>query len=81
MHRTTRIVASTLAIAALGVVGSQTGASATTETNTCSHGVVPNNSGHKWVAFISSRDVEDAHIHKYLHNTGLIGDHIRERNC
>ena len=31
---------------------------------------------------MSFRNVEDTHIHKYLHRTGFSpGNHYRERNC
>lgn len=81
MHRTRGILASTLAMAALGVAGAQSGAHATSATDTCSHGVVTPSSGHNHgVAFVSSRDVEDAHIHNYKHMTGF-APHYRERNC
>ena len=81
MHRTTRIVASTLAVAALGVAGAQSGAQATSATSTCSHGVVTPSSGHNHgVEYVSSRDVEDAHIHNYKHMTGFT-PHYRERTA
>jgi len=39
-------------------------------------------SGHKSVEYLSSRNVEDAHIHKYRHNTGFfLTTHTAERNC
>jgi hypothetical protein len=83
MPRTTRIVVSTLAIAALGIAGSQSGASATQGTDTCTHGVLVPSSGHNaGVEYLSSRDVEDAHIHKYKHHVAFPGfPHNRERNC
>jgi hypothetical protein len=81
MHRTTRIVASTLAMAALGVAGAQSGANATQGTTTCTHGVQTPSSGHNYgVEYESFRDVEDAHIHKYKHKTGTTV-HRREVNC
>lgn len=81
MHRTTRIVASTLAVAALGVAGAQSGANATQGTDTCTHGVLTPSSGHNYgVEFESSWDNEDAHVHKYRHKTGTL-IHRRERNC
>jgi hypothetical protein len=83
MQRTTRILASTLAMAALGVAGAQGGALATSATDTCSHGVVTPSSGHNHgVEYRSFRTVENTHIHKYLHRTGFApGNHYRERNC
>ena len=68
MHRTTRIVASTLAIAALGVAGTQTGANATPVTNTCVHGAVAPSSGHaNGVEYIGFVNVAAGHIHRYKH--------------
>lgn len=83
MQRTTRMLASTLAIAALGVVGAQTGAHATQTTTTCTHGVSVPSSGHNaGVEYLSFRDEEDAHIHKYKHHVGFPGiPHNREKNC
>ncbi len=81
MTRTTRIVASTLAVAALAVAGAQSGANATAWTDTCTHGVAIPSSGHdNGVTFLSSRDVADTHIHEYRHHQGLTS-HKREVNC
>ena len=83
MTRTTRRLASTLAVAALGVAGAQSGAHATSFTDTCSHGVVIPSSGHNHgVEYESFRNVEDAHIHKYRHMNGFfVTAHRKERNC
>jgi hypothetical protein len=60
--RTVRIVASTLAVAALGVVGSQSGALASQATETCTHGIAYDNSSHKRVEYLGSRTtVRPAH--------------------
>jgi hypothetical protein len=81
MTKTTRIAASALAIAALGIAGSQTGANATAATDTCTHGVEIPSSGHNnGVTFLGSRDVADTHIHEYRHHQGLTS-HKREVNC
>lgn len=46
MHRKARIVAGTLAMAALGVAGTHSGAHASAVAGTCSHGVVAPAAGH-----------------------------------
>jgi hypothetical protein len=81
MRRKTRFVAGMLAVAALGLAGTQSGAMATSDTDTCSHGVVPDSSSHRWVEYLSSRESEDAHIHRYYHRVGWVGNHERERTC
>jgi hypothetical protein len=83
MLRIKRIVASTLAVAALGVAGSQSGANATTLTDTCVHGSVTPSSGHNHgVRFLSHWTIAGDHTHKYEHKTGFVLDsHERERDC
>lgn len=82
MRRTTRIVASTLAIAALGVAGSQSGANANAFTNTCSHGFVMPSSGHPaGVEYVGFANIGAVHHHKYLHHVGIIGDHYATLVC
>jgi hypothetical protein len=82
MGRTLRILTCTLGTAGLAFVGAQSGALANQTTSTCSHGVVAPSSGHRSVEYLSSRNVEDAHIHKYRHNTGFFAtNHTAERNC
>jgi len=81
MHRTTRIVASTLAIAALGVAGAHSAANATDFTDTCVHGSVTPSSGHNGgVEWLSEWTVAGDHTHKYRHHTGGF-NHKKERNC
>lgn len=81
MHRTTRIVASTLAVAALGVAGAHSAANATTWTDTCFHGSVTPSSGHNHgVQWLSHWTVLGDHTHKYRHKTGFT-THDRETNC
>jgi hypothetical protein len=80
--RTVRIVASTLAVAALGVVGSQSGALASQATETCTHGIAYDNSSHKRVEYLGSRTTDGQHIHSYRHITWTgIGNHTRDVNC
>jgi hypothetical protein len=82
MRRTTRIAASTLAIAALGIAGSQSGANANQFTNTCSHGVVVPSSGHPaGVVYVSSANIGAVHRHKYLHHDIIFGDHYATLVC
>ena len=83
MKRTARIVASTLAIGALGIAGSQSAASANNVTNTCTHGVAANNSGHAWVAYLGYSSVGGAHVHKYRHYPGIffVPQHDAFRPC
>jgi hypothetical protein len=81
MGRTTRIVASTLAIAALGVAGAQSGAVANNITDTCTHGVANNSSGHRQVVYESSSNSAGQHIHRYKHDVDNWPDHHPERNC
>jgi hypothetical protein len=81
MHRTTRIVASTLAVAALGVAGAHSGANATTGTDPCVHGSVTPSSGHyHGVEFLSEWTIQGDHTHQYRHKTGST-THKRERIC
>jgi len=83
MHRTARIVASTLAVAALGVAGAQSGATASQLTDTCTTGIkVPSSSHPNGVEFLSSFNVGADHFHTYRHHTATeIGNHNRTRNC
>ena len=75
------IAAATLALAALGVAGSQSGALDSQETDTCTHGIAYNNSGHLRVEYLGARNTDGQHIHNYRHVTWTGINHQRERNC
>jgi hypothetical protein len=83
MHRGARIVASALAVGALGVAGVQSGATASQLTDTCTHTVkVPSSSHPNGVEFLTSFAIGEQHWHRYRHHTATeIGNHNRDRNC
>jgi hypothetical protein len=84
MHRTRRIVASTLAIAALGVAGAQSAANAGPITQTCAHNNVANNSGHPLVEYLGHfTNAGGVHWHKYRHwdPNAAVNPHISWKVC
>ena len=84
MHRTTRIVASTLAIGALGVAGAQSNANANANTQTCAHMNVANNSGHPWVEYLGhTTTAAGVHVHKYRHHdpNAAVNPHLSLKVC
>ena len=81
MGRTIRVLASALAVAGGGVAASQTGAIASQQTDTCTHGIAYDNSGHVRVEYLGARNTDGAHIHNYRHVTWTGINHQRERNC
>ena len=82
MQRRTGIVASTLAIAALGVAGAQTGAHASVFAATCTHGIVAPFAGHpNGVEYVGFRTgPAGAHIHRYKHRVPVFV-HYSENVC
>ena len=80
MARRTRVVAGVLATAALGLAAA-TGAQAGPFTNTCTHGIAFNNSGHPSVVYVGSSNPAGVHRHHYLHVTGGAIDHYTTRTC
>lgn len=80
MRRRTHVVAGVLATAALGLTAA-TGAQAGPFTNTCTHGIAYNNSGHPRVEYVGASNPAGVHRHHYLHVTGGAIDHYTTRTC
>ena len=82
MHRRKGIVASTLAIAALGVAGAQSGAHASPFAAVCTHGVTAPAANHqKGVEYVGFRTgAAGAHIHRYKHRVPVFV-HYSENVC
>ena len=81
ISRSKRAVAGTFAAAVLGLAGVAGVAIASDNTDTCTHGVATNSSGHRQVVYESSRNSAGQHVHKYKHDVNNWPDHHPERNC
>ena len=82
MRRRPVAVAAVLATAALGLAGAQSIAQAGAFTDTCTHGITVDSSGHPAVAYAgATMTAGGTHVHLYLHVTGTGVNHYTLRPC